>query len=114
HDGAISSGHRVGGTTKWLVRLKESQESRMHSPTDAEATAVTAQVTLPHPAHITFQLVDRIEAPSLDQARCQAHCHRGVIRPLPGCQVERAASHHLFAEKGGSIAMWRPFKGGTE
>ena len=64
------------------------------------------------PADVLRQSIDRIECAAFEQTLGQTQRHRGVVRPLAGLEVERAAADHVGDWREG--AWLGELQGGTE
>src|SRR5690606_6074477 len=62
---------------------------------DVETGASDTVVAVAEPANVALQLVDRVEAASLDKALRQTQRHAGVVSPLSGHQLEGSATDHV-------------------
>lgn len=91
------------------MRALEARERRAYGRADVEAAAVRAQVPVAPPADVALELVERVEASAPDQALGEAERHRGVVGPLAGCEVERAAADDVVdrGEGGGAAELER-------
>jgi hypothetical protein len=69
-------------------------------------------MTLPVPAHITLQLIDRVEALFFNETLGQAERHGGVIGSLAGFEAEWTAADNVgkWRETAGRLE----FKGGAQ
>ncbi len=112
HDATVAGGMRIRGPA---IRGVSGYKALQGGPSGAayvETPACATEVALPVPAHIPLQLIDRVEALFFHEAFGQAKGHGGVIGPLAGLEVERAAADN--------IGNWREtaglfeFKGGAQ
>lgn len=71
------------------------RERRADGDADVEAPACATQVAVSPPAHVPIHLILGIEPLALHQAFAQAKRHAGVVGPLAGLQVKRAAPNHV-------------------
>src|SRR5512134_1696352 len=94
HDGAVAGRAGVGGAGQRLAGLAVAVQGAGYGAPDVEAPAGAAQVAGLPPAAVALHLVPRVEAPALEQAGAEAQGHGGVVGPLAGGQVERAAAGH--------------------
>jgi len=95
HEGTISGAVRIGGTTDGIPCFQKGGKGGPGGAADIETCPCAAQVSFLPPAHITFHLIFRIESPTFNQAFGKAEGHGGIIGPLAGLEVERAAADHV-------------------
>ena len=74
-------------------------------PPISKQRPVQLRLALLPPAAIALHLIFRVEAVAADQAFAKAKRHAGVIGPLAGLQVERAAALHVseWPERAGRL-----------
>ena len=87
--------HGSVGPLDGISRFQEGGEGRPGCVADVEACPRAAQVAFLPPADVSFHLIFRIESLAFNQAFGKAEGHGGVVGPLAGFEVERAATDHV-------------------
>ena len=95
HDASVTSGAGVGRSAEWLARLPKPLQRVGHRVADVEAPPCAAEVALADPPPVAPHLVVGIEPSQLGEAGSEAECHRGVVGPGAGRELEYATAHHV-------------------
>jgi hypothetical protein len=91
HERAVASAARINRAREWVARFRVLRERRADGDADVEAPACATQVAVSPPAHVPIHLILGIEPLALQPSFAQAKRHAGVVGPLAGLQVKRAA-----------------------
>ena len=95
HERAVAGRVRTRVAAERLAGADEAIQCAARGRPDVETAPLHAEVTVPIPPHVGFELMNRIEAALGDEALRKAQCHRRVVRPFPRLQAERPATDHV-------------------
>ena len=95
HDRAVTGAVRALGGHRHTLFVLVIEQRGTHLATDIETPVRRRAIPLRKPPLVAVHHVKRVVAALRQQRIRDAQSHRRVIRPLPGLQQERAATHHV-------------------